>query len=107
MNLAILGAGFAATVLLPLALLLPGVFRAAARVPGPLGVAEPAAPARPSRLGSALGLAGSVPGAAGVRMAFEPGRGRTAAPVRSALVGTTAAITAPARAGLAQRVGRA
>jgi hypothetical protein len=93
-NLAILGVGFAATVLLPLALLLPGVFRAAARAPGPLGVAEPAAPARPSRLGSALGLAGSVPGAAGVRMAFEPGRGRTAVPVRSALVGTTVAITA-------------
>jgi putative ABC transport system permease protein len=93
-NLAILGAGFAATALLPLALLLPGVWRAAARAPGPLGVAEPAAPARPSRLGSALGLAGSVPGAAGVRMAFEPGRGRTAVPVRSALVGTTVAVAA-------------
>jgi len=93
-NLAILGAGFAATVLVPLALLAPAVWRAAARAPGPLGVAEPTAPARPSRLGSALGLAGSVPGAVGVRMAFEPGRGRTAVPVRSALVGTTVAVTA-------------
>jgi hypothetical protein len=93
-NLAILGVGFGVTVLLPLALLLPAVWRAAARAPGPLGVAEPTAPARPSRLGSALGLAGSVPGAAGVRMAFEPGRGRTAVPVRSALVGTTVAIMA-------------
>ena len=34
--------------------------------------------ARPSRLGSALGRAGSLPGSIGVRMAFEPGRGRTA-----------------------------
>ena len=65
-----------------------------ARAQGPLGVAEPAAPARASRLGSALGLAGSVTGGVGVRMAFEPGRGRTAVPVRSALVGITVAIAA-------------
>jgi hypothetical protein len=54
-------------------------------------VAEPAEPTRPSRLGSALGRAGSVPGAIGVRMAFEPGRGRTAVPVRSALANLIAA----------------
>jgi ABC-type antimicrobial peptide transport system permease subunit len=93
-NLAVLGAGFAVIAALPLIVLLPTVWRAASRAPGPLGVAEPTAPARPSRLGSSLGLAGSVPGAAGVRMAFEPGRGRTAVPVRSALVGTTVAIAA-------------
>jgi hypothetical protein len=95
-NLAVLGAGFAVIVLLPLIVLLPTVWRAAARAPGPLGVADPTASARPSRLGSALGLAGSVPGATGVRMAFEPGRGRTAVPVRSALIGTTVAIAAVA-----------
>jgi ABC-type antimicrobial peptide transport system permease subunit len=93
-NLAILGAGFAVIVVLPLALLTGAAWRAAGRARGPLGVAEPAEPARPSRLGSALGLAGSVPGSIGVRMAFEPGRGRTAVPVRSALAGTIVAVAA-------------
>ncbi len=49
---------------------------------------------RPSRLAPALGLAGSVPGSLGVRMAFEPGHGRTAVPVRSALAGTALAVAA-------------
>jgi ABC-type antimicrobial peptide transport system permease subunit len=93
-NLAILGVGFAVIMLLPLAVLVPEAWRASGRAHGPLGVAEPAEPARPSRLGSALGRAGSVPGAIGVRMAFEPGRGRTAVPVRSALVGTIVAVAA-------------
>jgi hypothetical protein len=93
-NLAILAAGFAAIALLPLAVLAPAAWRAGARAGGPLGVVEPAAPARPSRVGSALGLAGSTTGGIGVRMAFEPGHGRTAVPVRSALVGTVVATTA-------------
>ena len=93
-NLAVLAAGFAVIAVLPLAVLVPVAWRAAARAGGPLGVAEPAAPTLASRLGSALGLAGSVPGSAGVRMAFEPGHGRTAVPVRSALAGTTMAIAA-------------
>jgi MacB-like periplasmic core domain/FtsX-like permease family len=93
-NLAILGAGFAAIALLPLLVLGPAAWRAAGRAQGPLGVAEPAAPARASRVGSALGLAGSTTGGLGVRMAFEPGRGRTAVPVRSALAGTVVAIAA-------------
>jgi ABC-type antimicrobial peptide transport system permease subunit len=90
-NLAILGAGFAGIALLPLALVAPAAWRAATRA---LGAAEPATPARSSRLSPALALAGSVTGGIGVRMAFEPGHGRTAVPVRSALVGTTAAIAA-------------
>ncbi len=93
-NLAVLGVGLAAVAVLPLAVLVPAAWRAARRARGPLGVAEPATPARPSRLGAALGLAGSVPGSIGVRMAFEPGRGRTAVPVRSALAGTIAAVAA-------------
>src|SRR5271165_7490763 len=92
-NLAILGVGLVAIAALPLAVLVPEAWRAAGRARGPLGVAEPAT-ARPSRLGSALGQAGSVPGAIGVRMAFEPGRGRTAVPVRSALAGTIVAVAA-------------
>ena len=74
-NLAILGAGLAVTVLLPLLLLLPVAWRAARAACGPLGVAEPAAPARPSRLGLALATAGSVTGGIGMRMALEPGHG--------------------------------
>ena len=93
-NFAILGAGFAVIAVLPLALLARAAWLAAGRARGPLGVAEPAEPTRPSRLGSALGRAGSVPGSIGVRMAFEPGRGRTAVPVRSALAGTVVAVAA-------------
>lgn len=93
-NLAILAAGFAAIAAAPLILVAPAAWRAAGRAGGTLGVAEPAAPRRPSRLGPALGLVGSVPGSLGVRMAFEPGHGRTAVPVRSALVGTTVAVAA-------------
>ena len=93
-NLAVLGAGFAAIAVLPLALLAPVAWRAAARAWGPLGVAELEIATRVSRLGSALGRAGSVTGGIGARMAFEPGHGRTAVPVRSALVGTTVAVAA-------------
>jgi ABC-type lipoprotein release transport system permease subunit len=93
-NLAILGAGFLLIAVAPLVVVLPTALRAASRARGALGLAEPAAPARPSRLSPALGLAGPVPGNLGVRMAFEPGHGRTAVPVRSALVGTTVAVAA-------------
>jgi ABC-type lipoprotein release transport system permease subunit len=93
-NLAILGTGFALIAAAPFLVVVPAALRAAARARGALGLAEPAAPVRASRLGPALGLAGSVPGSVGVRMAFEPGHGRTAVPVRSALVGTTVAVAA-------------
>jgi len=93
-NLAILAAGFAIAALVPLAVLVPAAWGAAARPQSPLGLAGPARPARASRLGSLLGGAGSVTGGIGVRMAFEPGHGRTAVPVRSALVGTTVAVAA-------------
>ena len=90
-NLAILGAGFVLIAAAPLLVVLPAALRAAGRGRGAPGPAEPAGPARTSRLSLALGLTGSVPGNLGVRMAFEPGHGRTAVPVRSALVGTTVA----------------
>jgi hypothetical protein len=91
-NLAVLAAGFAVLAVGPLAALVPVAWRAAAQSQGPLGVAEPATPSRASQLGSALGVAGSVTGGIGVRMAFASGHGRTAVPVRSALIGTTVAI---------------
>ena len=99
-NLAILGAGFAAIALLPLAvLLLPPAWRAARQAQGPLGVADPTErQSRPSRLAAALARTGSVTGGAGVAMAFEPGGGRTAVPVRSALVGSVIAVAALAAA---------
>jgi hypothetical protein len=55
----------------------------------------PAGAERPSRLAAFLARAGSSAASVmGVRMAFEPGRGRTAVPVRSALVTTTLALAA-------------
>jgi len=99
-NVAILGAGFAAIALFPLALLIPSAWRAARQARGPLGVAEPAAArqARRSRVAAALNHAGSVAGGTGIAMAFEPGHGRTAVPVRSALVGSVIAVAALAAA---------
>jgi predicted lysophospholipase L1 biosynthesis ABC-type transport system permease subunit len=48
-----------------------------------------------SRAGRRMAHAGFPPTAvSGVRLAFEPGRDRTAVPVRSAIVGTTAALAA-------------
>jgi putative ABC transport system permease protein len=93
-NLAILGAGFALIAAAPLLVVLPAALRAASRGRGAPGSADPAGPTRTSRLSQALGLTGSVPGNLGVRMAFEPGHGRTAVPVRSALVGMTVAVAA-------------
>jgi ABC-type antimicrobial peptide transport system permease subunit len=93
-NFAILGAGFAAITILPLAVLAPFAWAAAARAGRPGAVTEPGAHSRVRRLAPALGLAGSVTGAIGVRMALEPGHGRTAVPVRSALAGTTIAVGA-------------
>jgi ABC-type antimicrobial peptide transport system permease subunit len=94
-NLAILGTGFAAIALFPLAVLVPPAWRAARQAGGTLGVAEPAdRQSRPSRLAAALTHAGSVTGGAGVAMAFEPGHGRSAVPVRSALAGSVIAVAA-------------
>ena len=94
-NTAVLGAGLAVIALAPLALLALPAWRAARAALGPLGVAEPGAGrTRPSRLAAALTSAGPVATGVGVRMALEPGRGRTAVPVRSALAGTAVAIGA-------------
>jgi putative ABC transport system permease protein len=93
-NLAFLAAGAAAIALLPLTFLARAAWRTAAQAAGPLGVTDPGAGARPARLPALLGRAGSVAGMLGVRLAFEPGHGRTAVPVRSALAGSVIAIGA-------------
>jgi hypothetical protein len=69
-------------------------WRAAGAPGGALGVIGPADPGRPSRVSAALAAAGAPPTAIiGVRMALEPGRGRTAVPVRAALAGAIAAVS--------------
>ena len=97
-NVVILTVGFAVIVLALLAVAAPVAWRTAAGRPG-----RPAGPSvlqRPSRLGTALGVAGSVAGGIGVRMAFERGHGRTAVPVRSALAAITVAAAAVTAAGV-------
>jgi hypothetical protein len=55
----------------------------------------PAAPGLSSRLAAWLGGAGApVTATTGVRLALEPGRGRTAVPVRAALAGTALSVLA-------------
>lgn len=88
-NIAVLAAGLALFAVVPLALLMPAAWRAAVRAQGPAGAAGAV---HVSRVGSLLGRTGPVSGGIGVRMAFEPGRGRTVVPVRSALIGTTVAV---------------
>ena len=94
--------GLAAIALLPLAVLAPAALAGRGRAAGAPGVRRPGARGggRPSRLAALLSRAGSVPGGIGVRMAFEPGRGRTAVPVRSALAGSVIAVAAVVAAGV-------
>ena len=87
-SLTILGTGFLAIAVAPLLVLIPGAVRVAARAPGAPGAGRAGGTRAAFPAGPALGLAGSVPGSLGVRMALEPGHGRTAVPVRSALAGT-------------------
>jgi ABC-type antimicrobial peptide transport system permease subunit len=94
-NAAILAAGFAVIAVVPLALLARPAWRTVSHALEPLGVAEPAAGRTRRSLPTAvLTPAGLVTSGVGMRMAFEPGRGRTAVPVRSALAGTVIALTA-------------
>jgi hypothetical protein len=70
-------------------------WRAAGAPAGAPGVAEVAGTERRSRIAGALGAAGLPPAAVtGTRLALEPGRGRTAVPVRSALAAAAAAVCA-------------
>ena len=92
-NLAVLGVGAATITLLPLLALLPAAWRSARRAGIPPGAAERRAAARSPRL-TALVPTGWVASGVGVRMAFEPGRGRTAVPVRSAIAGSAVAVAA-------------
>lgn len=93
-----IGAGIAAILIL-VCLLAAIPARRIARTSGAmLGVAETSS-ARSSVAVAAMARAGFSPAAvAGVRLALEPGRGRTAVPVRSTIAGITLGIAALATA---------
>ncbi len=94
-NLAFLGAGLLLTATLPLALMIPVAWLAAGRAQG-AARGWPVVPRR-SLVAGWLTATGSLPAALGVRLAFEPGGGRTAMPVRStigAIAVAAAAMTA-------------
>jgi hypothetical protein len=97
-----------AAVLVPGALAVVALVAACAAIPAwrasrtsgaAPGVAEPAG--HPSRLAAVLAQAGARPTVVtGVRLALEPGRGRAAVPVRSAIIGAAAAVCALTAAGV-------
>jgi MacB-like periplasmic core domain/FtsX-like permease family len=70
-------------------------WRAARSAGTALGAAEVAGADRPSRVAARATKAGLAPSVvSGVRFALEPGRGRTAVPVRTAVIGLVVAIAA-------------
>ncbi|HEV3354790.1 MAG TPA: FtsX-like permease family protein [Acidimicrobiales bacterium] len=94
-NWAILGIGLLATV----ALLVARVAWPAWRYASAHAAVEAENVDRPSRLVEEATRVGAPASAAvGIRLALEPGRGRTAVPVRSALAGTVVAVAAVAAA---------
>src|SRR5439155_18377549 len=87
-NVALLAAGFGAIVVALLAVAALPAWQVASARGSSLGTADVRGAGRPSRLSAGATRAGAPPSAAaGIRMALEPGRGRTAVPVRSAVVG--------------------
>jgi ABC-type antimicrobial peptide transport system permease subunit len=93
-----IGVGFVAVVAMVCLLSILPARRTARSLGSALGVAE-VSTAKPSATVSALTRAGFPPSAtAGVRLALEPGRGRTAVPVRTTIIGVTLGIAALATA---------
>ena len=94
----VLAVGFAATVILLLARVAWPAWRlASARHAAQRDAA--AAPGRRSQAAERLARAGApVSAVTGVRLAFDPGQGRTAVPVRSALAGLVLSVAAVAGA---------
>jgi hypothetical protein len=88
----VLGLGALATVIVVLVLGVPPALRSA-RVGAAAG--RVVAPCRPSAVAGAVAAIGASPGAAiGIRYALDPGRGTRVVPVRTALVGSVAAVAA-------------
>jgi hypothetical protein len=85
----VLGSGFAALVL---GLGAAATFQALRTAPHRTGLERPSSVRRSSVLRVAQSAGLSVAGVVGVHFALEPGRGRTAVPVRSVLAGTVLAV---------------
>ncbi len=87
----VIGLGALATVVVVLVLGVPSALRNGRAS----AVAGRAVARRPSAVAGAVTVAGAPPGAAiGIRYALDPGRGTRAVPVRTALVGSVAAVAA-------------
>jgi hypothetical protein len=100
-DLAVLVPGALAVVALVAACAAVAAWRAGRAPATALGLAEPAGAKRSSRVAGALAAAGLPPTAVtGTRLALEPGQGRTAVPVRSAIAGAAAAVCAFAAVGV-------
>lgn len=93
-DLTVLGLGFVAIVAVFLLAGVAAAWRTTRQVSPEAGAIQPSV-GRPSRLVAMLARAGVRPPAVtGIRMALEPGRGRTAVPVRSAAAGIVVAVAA-------------
>lgn len=98
-NVAWLATGAAVLVALFAVRAVPPAIRLARVAAGPRGAAEIGARQRPSALARLAGQASLPPAAAtGIRMALEPGHGRTAVPVRATLAGALIGLAAVATA---------
>jgi ABC-type lipoprotein release transport system permease subunit len=94
-DLPVLAVGAVAVAIAVLGCAVVTGWRASGASAGPLGVTEVAGAERPSRVATALAAAGLPPVAVtGTRLAVEPGRGRTAVPIRSAIAAAAAAVCA-------------
>ena len=94
-DLPVLAAGAVAVVAGVLACAALAGWRAGRDPGGGLDSGELPARGRRSRVAASLGAAGLPPAAViGTRLALEPGRGRTAVPVRSAIVAAAGAVCA-------------
>jgi putative ABC transport system permease protein len=95
LNVAILGVGFVVILLSIVGVGALAGWRAARSAGTTLGTAEVVGADRPSRVAAHATKAGLGPSVvSGVRFALEPGRGHTAVPVRTAMVGLVVAIAA-------------
>jgi hypothetical protein len=94
-NAGVLAVGFFSVVVLPVLVEVPAARRTARRDHGSTVVAHAGEMGQQSRLSSVLGYrSGPVTATVGLQMAFDSGRGRTAVPTRSTLIGTVVALTA-------------
>ena len=95
----VLALGSAAILVLVVALAAPSARRAARMSGDALGLASLEQPARKPSFADGLARAGMpTPTVTGVRLALEPGRGRTAVPVRTILLGVTLGVAVLAAA---------